>query len=334
MTRDACRLAADARSLGLLVGGQRLAAQASRMGGPQGIAFLARRLHDKFTVMNERGEMEDLAGSRAVQLPEAPQASASFGEAAQEAWRALMSDKAPKGFEHFRPRGKGEPEVESKPPSGEGNDGGNNDKKKKDGGPGDGGGWEQHSLVALALVVTFFLLEPYLAGMLRTDAREINFQDFVNGPFANGRVHHLQVINQKFVRVFLRSDAIATAPIGQGGDEDRSHSVGGLSTGSPPVYWFSIGSVDSFERKMAELQTSYNIEVKDQIPILYSNEVSILAEVAKLAPTLLIMGLMFFAVNRMMSSMGGGGGGGPGNIFRVGKAKPTIIKNGGDKKIT
>ena len=317
-----------------MVGGQRLAMKAARIGGPQGVAFLARKLHTKLERMNEKGEWVDMAGSKAMELPEqkGPQTTAErFNDAVREAWLTLS--KAPKGFEHFKPRNTrgGDPEDDRASESDKGSD----KKKKKggSGGPGEGGGWEQHGMVLMALVVSFFLLEPYLSGMLRSDAREINFQDFINGPFANGRVHHLQVVNQRYVRVFLRSDAIASAPIGQGGD-DLNHAMQGSGIGSPPVYWFSIGSVDSFERKMADLQNSYNISVKDHIPIMYSNEVSIVAELAKLAPTLLFMGLIFFAMNRMMSGMGGGGGGGPGNIFRVGKAKPTIVKAGGDMKLT
>mmetsp|Transcript_23490 Transcript_23490/g.56323 ORF Transcript_23490/g.56323 Transcript_23490/m.56323 type:complete len:707 (+) Transcript_23490:37-2157(+) len=202
-------------------------------------------------------------------------------------------------------------------------------------------------MLYFAGAITLFTLLPVLTDSLRRDVREISFQDFVNGPFAYGRVHHLQVINQRFVRVFLRGDTAPSDPVGAAGSAggndgllpahgapDGSAAVQRGGEGSSAVYWFSIGSVDSFERKMQELQTSYGIEVKDHLPILYTNEFSVLTELAKLAPTLIILGLIYYSMTNMMGSMGPGGPGGPGNIFRVGQIKPTIIKGDMKNKIS
>ena len=53
----------------------------------------------------------------------------------------------------------------------------------------------------LALAVTAGLL--LLMMSVRNDGREINFQEFLNSLLVDGRVDHLQVINQRIVRVFL-----------------------------------------------------------------------------------------------------------------------------------
>jgi len=42
---------------------------------------------------------------------------------------------------------------------------------------------------------------------MRNDGREINFQEFLNSLLVDGRVDHLQVINQRIVRVFLKESA-------------------------------------------------------------------------------------------------------------------------------
>jgi len=130
----------------------------------------------------------------------------------------------------------------------------------------------------------------------------------------DGRVDHLQVINQRIVRVFLKE------------------SVGGGDSSSQ--YFFTVGSIDSFERKLEQAQYDLGLEQKDFIAVVYTNETSWASELLKFAPTLLIIGVWLFVMRQMGGGMGGGGGGGPGNIFRVGKAKPVIVKGDAKNKIT
>lgn len=90
-----------------------------------------------------------------------------------------------------------------------------------------------------------------------------------------------------------------------------------------PAYYFTIGSVESFERKLEAAQRDLGIQPRDFIPVQYVTETSWLAEAAKLAPTLLIIGAWLF----MMRGMGGAaGGGGMGGIFQIGKSKAKRIR--------
>ncbi len=394
----------------------RIASVAARLPSAQRVPFLVRNFHN--TLEKQKRENEDIF---AVPLPN-PAGNPAAG--VSDSWPGIfrsrldkaLSDiyaftegKVPRGFEQFNKK-KGTGDGDKQTNTSSDSDNRRDDRGRQGGDNGPTPQMDPQSMIILGAIFAYFLLEPYISAMLRSDSREINFQDFVNGPFASGRVHHLQVVNQKYVRVFLRGDLGLAGP---GGHED-SHIVGAQSHGTPhgsAAYWFSIGSVDSFERKMADLQVGklenhgaqacfldsprscrvfvlfpmnflvrlnsphgrplrtcltyalsvspptkitdfacvrmslrhflkplqarYGLEVKDHIPITYTNEVSVLGELLKLVPTLLIMGLVFFGFRNMASGMGGGGGmGGPGNIFRVGKAKPTIVKGDMKDKVT
>ena len=97
------------------------------------------------------------------------------------------------------------------------------------------------------------------------------------------------------------------------------------NTGTAPAsYYFSIGSVETFERKLETAQRELGIQPRDFIPVQYVTETSYLVEVAKLAPTVLLIGAWFL----MMRGMGGaaGGGGGMGGIFQIGKSKAKRVR--------
>ena len=93
---------------------------------------------------------------------------------------------------------------------------------------------------------------------------------------------------------------------------------------APASYYFSIGSVETFERKLEAAQRELGIQARDFIPVQYVTETSYLVEIAKLAPTVLLIGAWFL----MMRGMGGaaGGGGGMGGIFQIGKSKAKRVR--------
>ncbi|GMH53231.1 hypothetical protein TrST_g1710 [Triparma strigata] len=90
-----------------------------------------------------------------------------------------------------------------------------------------------------------------------------------------------------------------------------------------PSFYFTIGSVESFERKLEVSQREMNIPPSDFVPVQYVTETSWGSEIMKLAPTALIIGAWFFM---MRGAAGGGGGGGMGNVFKIGKSNAKKIK--------
>lgn len=86
-------------------------------------------------------------------------------------------------------------------------------------------------------------------------------------------------------------------------------------------YYFNIGSIDSFERKMEEAEESLGHSPDDYVPITYRSEMSWQQELLRLAPTLLLIGGYVWFTRRQMGGLTGTGGMGGRGIFNVGKAQ-------------
>ena len=87
---------------------------------------------------------------------------------------------------------------------------------------------------------------------------------------------------------------------------------------------------------MEEAQDAMGVDPHEFVPVTYLNEVAWGTELARLAPTLLLLAGFVFLNRRMggMPGMGGPGGGGPGGgIFNVGKASITTLDKNAKHKI-
>jgi AFG3 family protein len=97
----------------------------------------------------------------------------------------------------------------------------------------------------------------------------------------------------------------------------RYPSLGSPNNHAAASFYFNIGTVETFERKLEEAQRTLGIASKDYVPVIYVNETSWTQELIRFLPTAAMIGMTFF----LMKGMGGaGGGGGPGGIFRIGKS--------------
>ena len=124
------------------------------------------------------------------------------------------------------------------------------------------------------------------------------------------------------------------APMNEYSDPSNEHSSTTTGTpakyarypslGSPSpstassAYYFNIGTVETFERKLEEAQRSLGISSKDYIPVIYVSETSWTQEAIRFLPTLLMIGVMGYMMKGMAG--GSGGSGGPGGIFKIGKS--------------
>ncbi|KAG0184041.1 AAA ATPase afg3 [Apophysomyces sp. BC1034] len=141
------------------------------------------------------------------------------------------------------------------------------------------------------------------------NGRELTWQAFRAQLLDRGLVERLEVINRTRVRVHLRPEA------------------GSLGVSSQMTYYFSIGSLDSFERKLDEAQTELGIPSVERIPVAYHDEISVLNTVLHFAPTLLLVGVLWY-----MTKRGPGGAGGQG-IFGIGKSKAKMFNQETDVKV-
>jgi AFG3 family protein len=94
-------------------------------------------------------------------------------------------------------------------------------------------------------------------------------------------------------------------------------------------YYFSIGSVEAFERKLDEAQKELGIPSHERIPVAYHDEISALGTALNFAPTILFAGLLLYMSRRA----GGGGGGGPGGIFNIGKSRARLFNKDTDVRV-
>ena len=168
-----------------------------------------------------------------------------------------------------------------------------------------------------------FLITAFVAYMLyRTvvpseNSKDITFQEFKTTFFDKGLVDKLTVINRQRVRVDLHREA-----------------TGRMYPESPAQhgnfrYYFSIGSVEAFERQLEDAQNSLGIPSSERIPVSYVNETGWFNAFMPFAPTLLfILGLYWIS-----RRAGGGGAGGSSGIFGIGKSKAKKFNHETDLQI-
>lgn len=72
--------------------------------------------------------------------------------------------------------------------------------------------------------------------------------------------------------------------------------------------WFNIGSVDSLERNLENVQLDLNIDPNNHVNVIYRNQFEV-ENLAGFIPTLLIIGTFIYMMRKSASMMGGKGGG-------------------------
>ena len=142
------------------------------------------------------------------------------------------------------------------------------------------------------------------------NSREITWQELRRNFLDKGLVEKLVVVHDR-VRVELNREAT------QGMYPD--------SVAANPLfhYYFSIGSIDAFERRLDEAQQELGIPTSERIPVSYATESSWSSLLVAFGPTLLLIGLFYFST-RSLRGMGGNSGGG---IFNMGKSKAKMFNH-------
>lgn len=158
-----------------------------------------------------------------------------------------------------------------------------------------------------------FLISGFVAYLMyrlfvpTENSREITWQEFRNTFLDKGLVEKLIVVNGNKVRVHLHRESVASmypeSPAAQPGF----------------FYYFSIGSVEAFERRVEEAQNELGIPSSEKLPVSYSEEGSWANTLFAFGPTLLFIGAIMYMSRRAGGAAGGGGG--PGGIFGMGRSR-------------
>ena len=168
-----------------------------------------------------------------------------------------------------------------------------------------------------------FLVSAFVAYLLyrlvvpSENSREITWQEFRNTFFDKGLVEKLVVVNGNRVRVYLHRDSV-----GQMYPESPAAQPGFF-------YYFSIGSVEAFERRVDDAQSELGIPSSERIPVSYHDETSWTNTLLAFGPTLLFIGAIMYLSRRATS----GGGGGQGGIFGMGRSRAKKFNHETDIKV-
>ncbi len=157
-------------------------------------------------------------------------------------------------------------------------------------------------IILMAVVVIFSFID------FGGSSNEINWNTFEKYVSSN-YVEKVVVVNKERADVYIKAENLS--------DVGASDNGGFFSAGSPTFY-FNIGDVESFEKKLEKAE-----EGKEQrINVEYSTENNYLGSIISwILPIVLIMGLWWFLFNRMSGGSGGGGG----QIFNIGKSKAQVF---------
>ncbi|RHZ46532.1 hypothetical protein Glove_615g1 [Diversispora epigaea] len=162
-----------------------------------------------------------------------------------------------------------------------------------------------------------FLFSAYVLYKLtggNDNSHEITWQEFQTAFLDKGLVDKLVVVNRKKVQVYLHSNATGQMY------PNTSTLSGGIS------YYFSIGSVEAFERKLDATQKELGIPSSERIPVAYHDEISFMNTLLHFAPTLLLVGVLFYMTKR-------GGTTGSQGIFGIGKSKAKLFNQETEVKV-
>lgn len=136
----------------------------------------------------------------------------------------------------------------------------------------------------------------------------------------NQDIDKILVINEKTARIFLKSDRVSKYE-----NELKGNAFSKIPEAGPHFY-FTIGSIDSFEKNLAEAQA--DIDETQRIEPEYKNERNLVGDILwTLGPFVIIILLWWWIFRRMSRGAGGGAG-----IFNVGKSQAKVFDK--DAKVT
>jgi len=175
-----------------------------------------------------------------------------------------------------------------------------------------------YGLIALTLIgLQLFSFSP--------GPKEISMQEFERDMLKNGDVEKIEVINKEKANIYIKKDRLNDARY-----KDLFDNSFSSVSQDGPHFFFTIGSIEYFERWLREAQDKYMdgqyIEVSYKTQPNYFRDI-----IGWLLPIFIILAIWIFIFRRM--SKGGGPGGAGGNIFSVGKSKAQLFDKESNIKI-
>lgn len=146
-------------------------------------------------------------------------------------------------------------------------------------------------------------------------SKDITWQEFRTTFLEKGLVEKIVVLNGSRAKVYLHREAVAS-----------------LYPESPAVhpnffYYFTIGSIEAFEKRMDDAQSEMQIPSSERIPVAYQDNIPWVATILSFGPTLLFIGALVMLSRRAAS------GGGQNGIFGIGRSRAKRFNHEADIKV-
>jgi cell division protease FtsH len=166
------------------------------------------------------------------------------------------------------------------------------------------------------LLLILILLVPYLRQLWRTP-ETITWTYFANTLMTRKAVEKLEVVNNERVYVYVKKEMAGDSSL-----LPYFKTKPGVALREGPHFSLEIGSVESFERRMDELQQAVPLE--DRIPYSFVRQRNWIWEIVSWTfPFLLLFLIWRFFLGRMV---GGRGTGGEGSPFTFGRSTAQLIE--------
>lgn len=161
----------------------------------------------------------------------------------------------------------------------------------------------------LGWVLAAALFYPMWSMIFPSESRDISWQELRRNYLDKGLVEKL-VVSGSRVRVDLNEEAT------------RSMYPDNVAANPGFHFYVSIGSIETFERHLDEAQEELGIPSSERIPVTYAGASQVGNLIMAFGPTLLLVGLLFYATRR-----GPGGGGAGGGMFGFGKSRAKMYNH-------
>lgn len=170
------------------------------------------------------------------------------------------------------------------------------------------------------IVLSYAIIAPFFESTA-ISGKETTWQQFQSTMLNRGAVERLEVINNEKVEVYIRRRFA-----GDKAFKDVFKPLLGDSLNSGPHFFFIIGSVESFERRMDEAERTKPVSQRTPVTYSYNRGTGFWSMISWLLPFVLI----FFFIRYLVLRSGGWTGGGP-SIFSFGKSPATLIEKENSK---
>lgn len=169
------------------------------------------------------------------------------------------------------------------------------------------------------LIFIFFILFSIFNRPI-SNVRELSWLEFENTMLSQLEVAKIVVVNKDLAEIYIKPEKL-------GDSKHQDISKGVFPSDVGPHYVLHIGSVESFESKMEQVQTNFPQE--ERVEIKYENRTNWLRDFAWLLPLVLIFLFWMFLLRGF--TRGGGMGG---SMFNFGKSTAKLMDTTSKSTVT